>query len=1157
VKNVRLLKWSLFALLPLLFLGAAFAFLLVTESGFHLLIRAGESLAGPAFSVGRVQGRFVDSWRLEQVQVHVDGVIDVALEELRCSWKPGALVDKNLVIDRIGMRGLVLRLPDSDDEKPDSLAIVLPDIRFPFSLHLKDLQVHDAELYFSGGSEPFVVNELVLEASGHDDQLAIERLQLDTPDYGGDLQATVQFRDHWPLAAGGEWRVTDPGIGNLSGSVNAEGDLQTLAVSVEFKTPAAARIEGQLTDILNDLHWQATGETKHFQLGDIQLDQPIDGTLTVVEASGTIEAYGGTLAADIHYQGYPQVQAHAEVQGDYNGLTINTLRLVLDEARLAARGEIGWLDGFSWQAELEAEQLDPGRFVSDWPGKIDGLLQSQGKWAADTLTADLNIERLQGDLRGFPLTGSGRAEVEGTTFSVDTLQLQSGSTYLRANGRVNSEFTLTFQAGSDDLASLVPQSNGVFYMQGTVNGSREQPRLAMTINGSDLKMDDSTLQSLKAIVDVDLTGEGNIDADVAAGGIEVQGETISKARLQVKGNLEKHQINLSVAGSPGDLQLAAGGGIHEHRWQGELSELLLKTSQFGAWKIEKPVSLQLAEKKCDVSGFCLIQDQVQISLAGEWQQQGEWQLQGRVDNFSLNLLKEWNLLTPKLDGVLTASVKAGGQGVTLDQVELTAAVPDISLKAEDEDGEARVFHWTGNSLQVKLTDGEALLTGQTMFQDGSVADLKVAVANCCDFSRQEEMPLNGNLDLNLKDLSQLAPLSGYMVTGKGQFGGSLTLHGTVASPTLEGKMSLAEGEIKIPDAGIAVQGLELSVAGNTTANRVGLTLVSEGSSLKAEGVVKQSPQRRWQADFTVKGEDFQVVDLAEYQAAVSPDLHLVYGEAGTVLSGTVAVARARIAPVGFQGSVSSSRDVVVIDADGEQKKNGLPLSLDLEVVLGQEVEVDAFGVKGYLDGRLKINQEPGQIMTGLGSLSLRDGTFVFKSANLKVNRGLVFYQGGPIDEPGLDVQAGKEVDNKEVGVQVTGTVSRMEMNLFSNPPMDDSDILAYLLAGHDMSSSSQQEESMLGAAAAGLGIGKGGDFLRDITEETGFDVSLAGGEKSSDISLVVGREIYKDLYISYGKGLTDSASTFKARYNLKYGFSIETETTSEATGSDLFWSLER
>jgi len=419
------------------------------------------------------------------------------------------------------------------------------------------------------------------------------------------------------------------------------------------------------------------------------------------------------------------------------------------------------------------------------------------------------------------------------------------------------------------------------------------------------------------------------------------------------------------------------------------------------------------------------------------------------------------------------------------------------------------------------------------------------------------MPIKGKLDLNLKDLSQLAPLSGYMLNGKGRFAGSLALQGTVAKPALQGKMTLADGEIRIPDAGIAVQELELSVAGDTAANRVGLTLVSEGSSLKAEGMVKQSPQKQWQADFTVKGEGFQILDLSEYQAVVSPDLHFTYGEAGTALSGRVTVAKARIAPVGFQGSVSSSRDVIVVDADGEQERNGLPLSLDLEIIMGKEVEVDAFGVKGHLDGSLKINQKPGQVMTGLGSLNLRDGTFVFKGANLKINRGLVFYQGGPIDDPGLDVQANKEINDKEVGIQLTGTISHMEMKLFSNPSMDDSDILAYLVAGHDMSSSNETEGSILGAAAASLGIEEGETFLSDIAEETGLDVNLAGGEKASDISLVVGKEIYKDLYISYGKGLSDSAGTFKARYILKYGFSVETETTSEATGSDLFWSLER
>jgi translocation and assembly module TamB len=912
-----------------------------------------------------------------------------------------------------------------------------------------------------------------------------------------------------------------------------------------------------LTKITSDLHWKATGKTEHFQLGDIQVDIPADGTLTIVKASGTIKTYEGTLAADIGHQGYPRIQAHAKVQGDYNGLTVNFLRLLLDEASLTTRGKIGWVDGFIWQAELEGEHLDPARFISGWSGEIDTLVHSQGKWTADTLTADLEIDHLQGDLRGFPLTGSGRAGIDGKTLTLGEIQLQSGSSHFRVNGRVKSELDLTFQAGSDDLASLVPEGSGVFQLQGTVNGSREQPRLTMTLDGSNLSFQEYSLQRLKVKVNTDFADAGHIDADLKASGMYVQGQTINKAQLRVLGNLEKHQIKLSVVGSPGKVQLAAAGGVQKREWQGDLSRFLLQTSQFGEWKILKPVSLHLAENACEVSELTLIQDQVRISLAGNWRQQGGWQVHGGVDNFSLNLLEKWDLLSQKLGGVLTASVKAEGQGTIPKQADIVISVPALSLTSEDEDGRTRSWHWTQNNFQAKLKNGEVKATAQTLFQDGSVAELAVRVGNCNDITKPEQMSLDGTLHVNLKDISPLAPLSGYMVQAKGRFAGNCSLQGTVASPTFQGRMALEDGEIQIPDAGIVVQELELSVAGDTTANRVGLSLVSEDGSLKAEGVVKQSPQKQWQADFTIQGKDFLAVDLSEYRAVVSPDLHFVYGEAGTALSGTVRIEKARIAPAGFAGTVTSSRDVVVIDADGEQEKKTLPLSLDLVIVMGKEVELDAFGVKGYLDGRLKISQKPGQVMTGLGSLNLRDGTFILNSTDLKINRGLVFYQGGAIDDPGIDVQAGKEVDNKEVGVQLTGSVSKMEMNLFSSPPMDDSDILAYLLVGHDMSSSSMTEDSMLSAAASGLGIGKGGTFFKDITEETGLDVSLAGGEKSTDVSLVVGKEVYKDLYISYGKGLTDSEGTFKARYNLKYGFSVETETNSEATGTDLFWSLER
>jgi autotransporter translocation and assembly factor TamB len=54
----------------------------------------------------------------------------------------------------------------------------------------------------------------------------------------------------------------------------------------------------------------------------------------------------------------------------------------------------------------------------------------------------------------------------------------------------------------------------------------------------------------------------------------------------------------------------------------------------------------------------------------------------------------------------------------------------------------------------------------------------------------------------------------------------------------------------------------------------------------------------------------------------------------------------------------------------------------------------------------------------------------------------------------------------------------------------------------------------------------------------------------------MGKEIYKDLYIIYGKDLTGAGGTFKARYDLKYGFSVETATNAKTNGADLLWSWE-
>jgi translocation and assembly module TamB len=1354
---------------------AGLVFLFGTETGLQLLLRSATHVTGPLFSAEQTEGRLIDSWRIGKLQVQVKDEANISLDEFTFRWEPKALfINRELRLRRITARGLTVRITESakNEEKKVRKQLILPKIRLPFGVRIDELLLQDSRIFLPGQAEPLLINELLLQASARDDQTEIARIKVDSPQYSADLSGSVRCSGSWPLYLSGSWRVPDHGINELRGTVEAQGDVDKLAVSATMSTPAKVTLKGQVTDLLNDLHWQAAAETGHFQLRDIKVNVPVDGNLRIVKATGTAKSYCGVLAADIHHEGYPTVQAEAKVTAaDYTGLKVDYLTVRQETAELTLAGDMHWKGGFSWQAVLKGKGLDPAFAAAEWPGKISGLLRSNGKLAAgkqeltvslegiggelrglpfklggklalqdksltieglalqsgtgrvrvsgkaavdktldltmqaeapdlseflpgssgaaqlqgtvlgtfaqaavqlnlngtglrvkerhlpslqadltadlslskessglhvhdlhvladgksalqvtgqlgwtnglswqaaikaaeldpsllapdwpgainaelhsqgskttDQLTAEVQIDTLAGKLRGFPLTGSGQAKLDGKALTVDALRLQSGSTYVQINGRADAdkELALTFKAGSDDLTSLAPTAGGKFQLEGAVSGSPQQPRITLSASGTKLKMQDYSLKELKAAVKADLAASGEVDGEIKAAGLQVKQEIISEVKLRLKGSAEQHRLDFSAAGSPGTMHLAAAGGWKAQQWQGQLAELVLTNKQFGTWKTDQAAALTLSAESCALSGFALVQDQVRAAISGQWQQAGGWQAQAQLDHLSLDLLQRWEVPVPEnfpaMRGELSLAATAQGQGALPTQAELTLSLPELALTAEnyDEEEKTTTWRWQDNRIAARLKNNALNMTAQTRFQDGSTATLAATASNCGDFNQPEQIPLAGLLTVNIMDIAPLTQLTGYTVQTQGGFGGTIDLRGTAARPQLDGNLALkkgaqAEGKIHIPVAGINLHELRLAVTGDGSSNQLDVTVGSGQGRLQASGDISRKPGQPLFAVFTIRGENFQAADLPEYQIWISPDLRFSYGPKGTVLSGKLTLPKARIAPLGFSGAAASSKDIVVIDSDDKLPQNSLPFSAAVALELGQAVAVDAFGLKGFLDGSLKINAKPDQTVTAIGALSLRDTSVAFEGVALQLNEGRIFYQGGPIDNPGLDIRASRKVNKVEAGIHLTGNPDDMNIKLFSDTPMEDSEILSWLLSGQNGVSSSKGNAALSPAAAALSKVG-GGALLKTVNPlaaidmEDFVDVSIGGGKEASDVSLVMGKEIYKDLYLSYGKDLTGEGGSFKARYDLKYGFSVESETTSKTTGADMIWSLER
>jgi len=224
---------------------------------------------------------------------------------------------------------------------------------------------------------------------------------------------------------------------------------------------------------------------------------------------------------------------------------------------------------------------------------------------------------------------------------------------------------------------------------------------------------------------------------------------------------------------------------------------------------------------------------------------------------------------------------------------------------------------------------------------------------------------------------------------------------------------------------------------------------------------------------------------------------------------------AALIKTGDDSIIVESPDVVIVDSNeiiSEQEQSDI--NLNVEVTLGDDIRVDAGQFDGELAGSVTVNQQPGQVMTGSGTIEVVSGDFLVYGQKLTMKRGRVLFSGGPIDDPALDLDVARDVTEHNVvaGVRVTGSAQTPVLELNSEPPQTDANTLSYILLGKPVDA--------LGA------------------------------------SYTLGRRITPELFISFGFDLFDRRETFTLRYQLSKRLAL-VGVQSETSGADLIYTLER
>lgn len=1011
--------------------------------------------------------------------------------------------------------------------------ILLPAIHLPFPIQLEGVSA--TRVQYKQGELIEGLDKLQLSATAADARIEVRELSLRHAMADLALKGHIQLSDDYPLAVTLDAKARK---GLLDGELQGEqatlalsGSVGKLGLALSAKGPVAANLKGSLAALDPDLpfdvalDWKSLGWPFHKPAKDEPSYRLDKGSLT---AKGKLSGYQFALNTSGKGTDVPPFKLALDGKGDLERLSKIALQLNALKGELKLDGKLAWNKGIEWQGTTLFKGINPAELLPELKGTLAGELESRfvmneaGHW-------ELKLPKLKvdGKLNQYPLALKG--ELSGNDkmeWLIPALSLQSGPNQLQAKGSISSaQWKLDANLQAPQLGGIYPGLKGDIKGQVKVSGNQQTPKIDADLASDRLYYAGTDLKgiSLKGNAVIGAKPAGELSLLVAQ---LKQGETkLSQLALNLSGDISQHLLTLTMKGDPVAANLKLGGGVRGDHWRGALSELRLKTP-LRRWDLSSPwaLDLDLPRQRLAMGDLCLGSQGASLCVKGSQVSAAQGTLEFALSEFDLKRLRPWLPDNFRWQAMLSADGRASWRGnqPTLHAVVRTTPgtfVADglktdyqqlaLALDFERQQAAIRLDFASkqiGNidtDLLIREPAGRGLLGGQLKFDD-------------------------------LK-LNTFAPLIPEVRSLQGIISADARFDGTLAAPLLFGQLNLRDGEVQTHSDMVTLTKLvtRLKIEGN----RAEL----DGSMLVGKGPLALGGWLSWakmpvSGSLTIQGKDLEAQYPGMGRVRVSPDIAVSLGEE-TRITGQVDIPWARILVKSLPDSaVAVSDDVTVVydDLPPAPKQASLPLAMKVAIRLGNDVKLDAMGLKTDVSGGLNIRQDPEKPLAGNGQLVLTNGRFKAYGQNLIIKEGRILFSG-PLDRPFLNIEANRDPDTIEgqvtVGVRVTGPASKPEITVYSEPQMAQSEQLSYLLRGKGLQTGGE-DGGFNGLLVAGA-VSQANGVVSSIGESLGMsDVSLDTAGSGDNTQVTLSAYLLPGLQFQYGVGVFSPIAEFKLRYEV-------------------------
>ncbi|MTH47041.1 autotransporter assembly complex protein TamB [Intestinirhabdus alba] len=1074
------------------------------------------------------------------------------------SWQ-----EKNLTLKPTSLQGLLIALPKvaevaqeevvepkiqnpQPDEKPLGETLkdlfsrpVLPemtDVHLPLNLNIEAFK--GEQLRLTGDTE-LTVRSMLLKVSSIDGNMKLETLDIDANEGAIKATGTAQLTNSWPLditlngtlnidplkgekvklKVGGALRDRlEMGI-NLSGPLDV--DLRAQTRLAEAGLPLNLEVASKR------ISWPFSG-AKQFQADDLKL-----------KMSGRMTDYTLSLRAAVKGQDLPPAAITLDAKGNELQLNLDKLTVAALEGKTELKALLDWQQAISWRGELTLNGINTAKAFPEWPSKLNGLVKTRGSLYGGSWQMEVPELKLAGNVKQNKVSVDGA--LKGNSYmqwTIPGLQLALGANRADVKGELGvKDLNLDAVIDAPGLDNALPGLGGTAKGRINVRGTVEAPQLLADITAHGLRWQELSVAQVRVQGDIKSTDRIAGDLSVRVERIAQPDVDISLVTLNVKGSEQQHQLQLRVTGEPvsGQLDLAGSFDRQEGRWKGALSNARFRTP-VGPWSQTRDVALDYRSRlqKISIGPHCWTNPNAELCVPQTIDAGAEGRAVVNLNRFDLAMLRPFMPEATRASGVFSGKADlawdAGKEG--LPQGSVTLSGRNVKVTQTVNNAPLPLAFDTLN-LSADLHNNRAQLGWTIRLANSGELDGQVQVTD-----PQGRRNLGGNVTIRNVNLAMINPIFERGEKAAGALNAGLRLGGNLQSPQLFGQLQLNGLDIDGNFMPFDMQPSQLAMNFNGTRSTLTGVVRTVQGQIDLSGDADWSQIDNWRARVAAKGSRVRITVPPMVRLDVSPDVVFEATPALFTLDGRVDVPWARIQVKELpESAVGVSSDEVMLNRDlqpEEARTAAIPINSNLTVHVGNNVRIDAFGLKARLTGDLKVAQDKQGL--GLnGQITIPEGRFHAYGQDLLVRKGELLFSGPP-DQPLLNIEAIRNPESTEndviAGVRVTGSADEPKAEIFSDPAMSQQEALSYLLRGQGLDSNQSDSEAMT-SMLIGLGVAQSGQVVGKIGETFGVSNLALDTQGVGDSSqVVVSGYVLPGLQVKYGVGIFDSLATLTLRYRL-------------------------